>query len=384
MGKNAPPSFLADKLPIFEVTAGAAKGSAVWAGGERPKQERDPKQQKLDTEFLECAFEGNLDGVKAALEQGADPYAVDGRTATALSEAATNNKIEVVKYLMDNYKLSNPNAVGHDGRSPLHRAAFHNHVEMLSFLLEAGGDPRIKSRSGETPFDLASNEEAGKILTEWDVTKTDKFLEERTKMVEIEEGKLVQNDEERKRLENTRKFAKLQKLIVDNEAALLDIEMVELSGNMINTFRDPKGMTLLHVAVELNKQEIVELLTNEENKAQIDPRDGKGWTPLMIAAFRGHKKICVYLMEKGADPELMNAHHKSCIDCSKDDEIKQLLLEKVNTAEQLQPPRQKRRRMTARRRRRARQKLKEKLRGGDEAAGSGAKAAKALAKEAPK
>ena len=34
------------------------------------------------------------------------------------------------------------------------------------------------------------------------------------------------------------------------------------------------------------------------------------WTPLMIAAFHGNKKICVYLVEKKADPTLMNAYKK--------------------------------------------------------------------------
>ncbi|CAK0885987.1 unnamed protein product, partial [Prorocentrum cordatum] len=83
------------------------------------------------------------------------------------------------------------------------------------------------------------------------------------------------------------------------------------------------GNTLLHSAATSGKQDICELIV-EEGKAKVDSRDSKGWTPLMVAAFYGHKKLCVYLRSKGADALLMNAYHKSCIDVARDDEIKEV------------------------------------------------------------
>jgi len=323
--KERPPAFLADKVAAFDVAAAGGAGDAVWAGGERPRLERDVKQQKLDTELLECAFDGDLDGLKKALEQGADAYALDGRMASALSEAAVQGHTEVMRHLLDNFRLSDPNGAQHDGRTPLHRAAFNGHMEAIALLLESGSDPRRKDRAGQRPFDLATGEEAQKALEAWDVAQTDKILVEWRKLKEVEEEKLVKSDEERKRLERGRQFAKLEKMVHDGEKELLDIALVDLQGGDINSLRDAKGNTLLHSAATSGKQDICELIV-EEGKAKVDSRDSKGWTPLMVAAFYGHKKLCVYLRSKGADALLMNAYHKSCIDVARDDEIKEVLL----------------------------------------------------------
>lgn len=50
------------------------------------------------------------------------------------------------------------------------------------------------------------------------------------------------------------------------------------------------------------------------------------WTPLQIAAFHGNRKICEYLIEKNANPELYNSYRKNAIDLAKDDEVKAVLL----------------------------------------------------------
>jgi len=259
------------------------------------------------------------------IEQGADAYALDGRKASALSEAAVQGHTEVIRHLLDNFKLSDPNSAQHDGRRPLHRAAFNGHMEAITLLLESGSDPRLKDRAGQRPFDVATEEEAQKALEAWDVAQTDKILVEWRKLKEVEEEKLVKSDEERKRLERGRQFAKLEKMVHDGEKELLDIALVDLQGGDINSLRDAKGNTLLHSAATSGKQDICELIV-EEGKAKVDSRDSKGWTPLMVAAFYGHKKLCIYLRSKGADPLLMNAYHKSCIDVAKDDEIKEVLI----------------------------------------------------------
>lgn len=52
---------------------------------------------------------------------------------------------------------SDPNAKASDGRTALHRAAFNGHGECVKLLLEAGADPRVKDRQGETAFDIATD-----------------------------------------------------------------------------------------------------------------------------------------------------------------------------------------------------------------------------------
>ena len=53
------------------------------------------------------------------------------------------------------------NAIDEDGRTPLHMAAKHNkNQEVLTLLLDAGADATAVNEDGETPFDLAKDNEA--------------------------------------------------------------------------------------------------------------------------------------------------------------------------------------------------------------------------------
>mmetsp|Transcript_17689 Transcript_17689/g.40998 ORF Transcript_17689/g.40998 Transcript_17689/m.40998 type:complete len:558 (-) Transcript_17689:67-1740(-) len=330
--KREPPSFLLPHVGVYDVsTAGVKKESAVWAGGEPPKAQRDPAQVKLDSELLECAFEGDIESVKKALQNGADPYAVDGRGASALSEAAVEGHAAIARMLLNEHKLTNPNEQNHEGRTPLHRAAFQSRLEMISLLLEAGADPRIKQRSGETPYDLAGSDEARSLVQAWDVAKTDAILEARQKLVEAEEEGMVKTGEELKRLQRARQFAKLEKMIADGDKDGFDLGLLELQPGEVNSLRDPKGNSLLHAAASHNRAEICALLIDEA-KAEVNSRDAKGWTPLMVGAFVDGKKACTELLARKADPAMENAYRKSSFDLAKTDEIKELLMQASNSS----------------------------------------------------
>ncbi|HOW55229.1 MAG TPA: ankyrin repeat domain-containing protein [Syntrophorhabdaceae bacterium] len=47
------------------------------------------------------------------------------------------------------------NGKNEDGRTPLHTACAHGHVNVVRLLLERGADPNARDNSGETPFDHA-------------------------------------------------------------------------------------------------------------------------------------------------------------------------------------------------------------------------------------
>lgn len=54
-------------------------------------------------------------------------------------------------------------------------------------------------------------------------------------------------------------------------------------------------------------------------------REAKGWTPIAIAAFHGHKRLCQVFMAKKADPHIANAYRKDAFQVAKDDEIAEVL-----------------------------------------------------------
>jgi ankyrin repeat protein len=51
-----------------------------------------------------------------------------------------------------------------DGDTPLHEAAYRNHLIALKYLMEGGADPTIENDKGETPLDIAMSENNTSIV----------------------------------------------------------------------------------------------------------------------------------------------------------------------------------------------------------------------------
>ncbi len=71
-----------------------------------------------------------------------------------LNYACMRNDIETVKKKLINIKLSTLNKKGPDRKTPLHIACLNENIEIVTLLVEAGADLKIKYH-GETPFALA-------------------------------------------------------------------------------------------------------------------------------------------------------------------------------------------------------------------------------------
>jgi ankyrin repeat protein len=97
---------------------------------------------KVRAELLEAAFDGDVDVMHSLfLEDVADVEMADPHGNTLLSEAAAGGHLEGVLFLIA--KGANPNTQGEFKRTPLWRACFLGHVDVVQPLLEAGADPRI-------------------------------------------------------------------------------------------------------------------------------------------------------------------------------------------------------------------------------------------------
>ncbi|CAK9036919.1 unnamed protein product [Durusdinium trenchii] len=327
--KQEPPAKLAEQMIILKVDVSEVEvkeNAGRWGGQEKKEKEKSKEQVKLDDDLLEFAFDGDLEAVQKLLEQSADPNAKDGRGNTPLSEAAVQGHRGLVRCLLD-WKApigSNPNSQGSDGRTALHRACFQGHHEVAQLLLERGSDPRTKDRHGELPFDMASNDETRAVLEAWDTAKTDALKEERAAAQDVEDEKNVRNEEERLQLARQKITAKLCELTEKGEKTSLQTELMDLDRKEAQSYRDDKGNNILHLAAANGRHEIVSMLLEEFGFA-VNPRDSKGWTPISIAAFHGHKKVCQVLMAKKADPSIENAYRKDAFTVAKDDEIREVL-----------------------------------------------------------
>ena len=55
-----------------------------------------------------------------------------------------------------------------DGASPLHVASRNGHVEVITALLAAGADKKIKDEINRTPYDVAKNQDCRNALDTMD------------------------------------------------------------------------------------------------------------------------------------------------------------------------------------------------------------------------
>ena len=68
---------------------------------------------------------------------------------------------EVKKFIQAGFDV---NAQKDEGRTALHLASEFGHAEVITVLLTAGADKRIRNRNGKTPHNLAKNQDCKNAL----------------------------------------------------------------------------------------------------------------------------------------------------------------------------------------------------------------------------
>ena len=93
--------------------------------------------------------------VKTLLDKGADPNIVGNNNETPLHRAVVAGHHAIVETLLANG--ADPNIPGSFGYTPLHRAAANGHHAIVKTLLDNGANPDLKHRNGWTALQFAAD-----------------------------------------------------------------------------------------------------------------------------------------------------------------------------------------------------------------------------------
>ncbi|EYB93896.1 hypothetical protein Y032_0177g573 [Ancylostoma ceylanicum] len=127
---------------------------SAWQEDDQGVREADLKNE-LD-KFLKEAENGNIDAMRSMLDN--DPEllsACDEDGYTALHRAAYNNHMDAVSFLLE--MGANPEARTKQGWTPLHSAANWGNYEIVGRLISHGVDVNAQSTGSVTPLHLAIN-----------------------------------------------------------------------------------------------------------------------------------------------------------------------------------------------------------------------------------
>lgn len=123
----------------------------------------DDSTSELNRQVLKAAESGDLGTLNQLVSS--DAQLVNCRDAdfyTPLHRACYNNHIDVIKYLLS--RGADIHAESREGWKPLHSAAHWSQTEAAALLIEAGADINCKSHSGLAPVHLAAQQNNRPLL----------------------------------------------------------------------------------------------------------------------------------------------------------------------------------------------------------------------------
>jgi ankyrin repeat protein len=228
-------------------------------------------------EIHDAAKAGDLAKVQALVAKDTTLVnAKDETGRTPLHWACRGVHVEVVKFLAG--RGADVDARDANGVRPLHSVASRGHLEAAGVLLDRGASVEARMSDGSTPLHLAAANGHADLAA-----------------LLVDKGALsgVRDDREDTPLQAAAREGRWEVV------GLLADRVKPGSGAVLDN-PDFDGATLLHLASEAGRADIVKLLVAKG--AAIDARTTLGLSALNLAEGGGFKDVAEFLAGKGADP----------------------------------------------------------------------------------
>lgn len=257
----------------------------------------DAQDGKGTTPLIWACINDHLDIVKHLIEEGAKHDNKDNIGRTALMWACAAGKYDVAEYLLD--KGANPNNIDNIGATALTLAISGDHTTIVKLLVQKGANSTIGQR-GMKPLALARINEQNEVVNMLS-PEVDK-LTDACRENDLEKVKLLSH--------NPNTINELDKLgwtaltIACHKNNLALVKLLVSKGAEIDKAGNQKdnerlaGRSPLMLACSNGNFDIASYLT--DNKANVEAKDKRGWTPLMFAK---NEAIANLLVENKANIE---------------------------------------------------------------------------------
>ena len=266
-------------------------------------------------ELRKAAQEGDLGRVTAMLLSGADVNGRDSLGFTPLHYAAGNNRLAVVRFLIE--KGADVNAQAYDIEGYRHRSVLHlparlGYIDVVRELIKAGTDVNLRT-NGVSALEMAMQQRRNGVINE--LLNAGADAESQARALEWAEFALrkrasTPSDEWVRTWEGRDPYDTWEALLTYRAGVLDELMLAIQSGDrrhvnaMIKdgadvNMQESGGWTPLHQAVETRHRGITEILLDAG--ADVNAQDSSGWTPLHWAVYAGYLSIAEVLIDGGAD-----------------------------------------------------------------------------------
>jgi len=236
-----------------------------------------PAAWSVDLRLLDAVRKGDHQAVRELLKNHVDVNAAQPDGSTALLLAADRNDLEVADLLIRSG--ANVHAANEYGATALYVACSSGNIAMIRLLLEAKADPNASLVSGETPLMTAvdkGNVDAARALLEHGAD------------VNVKESKGGQTA---LMWAVANKYPEIVKLLVEHGADVRARSRGDFTPLLFAAQQGDveSGRTLLRAGADV-----------------YESRKKDRMTGLMVAAACGNEKFSVLLLDKGANPNLID------------------------------------------------------------------------------